>query len=109
MQVIINHTPSLWTYLPSPLFETTSTDQYEAQHPFWDENTYFLACLCLACVDDVGDDDEDGVKEVDAKNDNNIGSTNQYEVQRPFWDENIYFLACLSLGCAELSTNQYTV
>ena len=44
---------------PSPLFETTSTDQYEVQHPFWDENTYFLAYLCLACVDDADDDDDD--------------------------------------------------
>ena len=56
----------------------------------------------MACVDDADDDDddddddneddEDDVKEVDAKNDNNIGSTNQYEVQRPFWDE-IYFFS----------------
>ena len=99
---------------PSPLFWTTSTDQYEVQHSFWDENTYFLACLCLACVDDDDDDDdddEDDVKEVDADNDNNIGSTDQYEVQHPFWDEQKYryFLVCLCLACAELSTNQYTV
>ena len=49
----------------------------------------------MACVDDDDkDDDEDDegdVKEVDADNDNNIGSTDQCEVQHPFWDENIYF------------------
>ena len=33
--------------------------QYEVQHRFWDENTYFLACLCLACVDDDDDDDDE--------------------------------------------------
>ena len=66
----------------------TAATSYEVQHPFWDQNTYFLACLCLACVDD--DDDEDDAKEVDARNDSNIGSTDQYEVQHPFWGENIY-------------------
>ena len=38
--------------------------QYEVQHRFWDENTYFLACLCLACVDDDDDDDDEDEDDV---------------------------------------------
>ena len=75
---------------------------------------FFLACLCLTCVELSGNQNTvehpfEDVKPVLSSSLLQTRTTKQYEVQHPFWDENKYmYLACLCLGCVERGRSQYS-